>query len=162
MAAGHAEAVWGHGPRHDNGTVRPQHHSGPGEPARFSRTPPTPASSLSWRVSELKPCLGSPRRILQDSVPTVPGIHKDPSVQGQPAAAAGPGEGEPHVVLPDPAPLTYGSHGPGAAAGRALLPCLRRPRLGTVCPAASVVELGWGAVRCGRPHAGPVQAPQLS
>ena len=51
--------------------------------------------------------------------------------------------------LPSPA----GPDGPRATAGRALLPRLRRPHLGTVCPAASVAELGLGAVWRGRPRA---------
>lgn len=52
------------------------------------------ASSYPRVTSVLKLCPLAPRRVVQDSVLAVPGVHKDPAVQGHPAAAAGPGEGE--------------------------------------------------------------------
>lgn len=102
---------------------------------------PTPALSLGGKLPVLTSSLFSPCRVLQDSVPTVPGIHEDPSVQGQPAAAAGPGEGA-APVLPAKFPGGWGGthpppQGPMAPwlqLARALLRWLRRPYLGTVSP----------------------------
>lgn len=59
---------------------------------------PTPALSLGRILPVSTSSLLSPCRVLQDSVSTVPGIHEDPSVQGHPAAAAGPGEGAAPVL----------------------------------------------------------------
>lgn len=58
-----------------------------GEPSR-SRLP---AAARGTGTEILPP---PSRRVLQDSVSAVPGVHEDPPVQGRPAAAAGPGEGE--------------------------------------------------------------------
>lgn len=97
---------------------------------------PTHALSLGGIFPMLTSSLFSPYRVFQDSVPTVPGIHEDPSIQGQPAAAAGPGEGA-APVLPAKSPGVGGTHPPpqGLMAPwlqLALLRWLRCPHLGTV------------------------------
>lgn len=52
---------------------------------------PLPAAARGTGTEILPP---PSRRVLPDSVSAVPGVHEDPPVQGRPAAAAGPGEGE--------------------------------------------------------------------
>lgn len=138
---------------------------------------PTPALSLGRILPVSTSSLLSPCRVLQDSVSTVPGIHEDPSVQGHPAAAAGPGEGA-APMLPAKFPGGLGGHssptsgpnGPMVAAGLGpavmaeasssgdSVPRAERhlggPQPGRVLCSLSQAQLGRGSLEGGR-HKAP-------
>lgn len=88
---GDTKAAWG--PKVPHGAGRFQQHPTV-EPGSSWGSRAAPGSRPQPVAPALRSCPPPSRRVLQDSVSAVPGVHEDPPVQGRPAAAAGPGEGE--------------------------------------------------------------------